>query len=88
MLLLLFTNIFIHIQQPSLRSKNIFIRINGVFLIHDYVYSHLGHIFIHIQRVIFIHIHDRNMVGEMVQNSQKLYSFSIFCAPSLRIIRF
>ena len=27
MLLVLFTNIFIHIQQPSLRSKNVFIRI-------------------------------------------------------------
>ena len=60
---------------------------NGVLLIHDYIYSHLGDVFIHIQRVIFIHIHDRNMVGEMVQNSQSLYSFSIFCAPSLRIIR-
>ena len=60
---------------------------NGVFLIHDYRYSHLGDVFIHIQRVIFIHIHDRNMVGEMVQNSQSLYSFSIFCAALLRIIR-
>ena len=41
---------------------------NGVFLIHDYRYSHLGDVFIHIQRVIFIHILDRYMVGEMVQN--------------------
>ena len=48
---------------------------NGVFLFRDYVYSHLGHVFIHIQRVIFVHIHDSK------------YSFSIFCAASLRIIR-
>ena len=32
MLLLLFTNIFIHIRQPSLCSRNIF-TFNGVFLI-------------------------------------------------------
>ena len=48
---------------------------NGVFLFRDYVFSHLGHVFIHIQRVIFVHIHDSK------------YSFSIFCAASLRIIR-
>ena len=40
MLLFLFTNIYIHIQQPSLRPRNIFI---------------------HIQRAIFVHIHDRNI---------------------------
>ena len=48
---------------------------NGVFLIHDYIYSHSEDVFIHIQRVIFVHIHDSK------------YSFSMFCAPSLRIIR-
>ena len=47
-LLLLFTNIFIHIQQPSLRSKNIFTYSHlTVYLIHDYIYSHLGDVFIH-----------------------------------------
>ena len=67
MLLLLFTNIFIHIQQLSLHSRNIFSHIifilftfNGVFLIHDYIYSHLRDVFIHIQRLIFVHIHDGN----------------------------
>ena len=34
---------------------------NGIFLIHDYMCSHLRDVFIHIQRVIFIHIHDRNI---------------------------
>ena len=33
----------------------------GVFLIHDYICSHLRDVFIHIQRAIFIHIHDRNI---------------------------
>ena len=33
----------------------------GVFLIHDYICSHLRDVFIHIQRVIFIYIHDRNI---------------------------
>ena len=32
-----------------------------VFLIHDYICSHLRDVFIHIQRVISIHIHDRNI---------------------------
>ena len=35
--------------------------LNDVFLIHEYIYSHLRDIFIHIQRVIFVHIHDRNI---------------------------
>ena len=30
---------------------------NGVFLIHDYIYPHLRDVFIHIQCVIFVHIH-------------------------------
>ena len=33
----------------------------SVFLIHDYICSHLRDVFIHIQHVIFIHIHDRNI---------------------------
>ena len=33
---------------------------NDVFLIHEYINSHLRDIFIHIQPVIFVHIHDRN----------------------------
>ena len=32
-----------------------------VFLIHDYICSHLRDVFIHIQRVISIHIQDRNI---------------------------
>ena len=32
-----------------------------VFLIHDYICSHLRDDFIHIQRAISIHIHDRNI---------------------------
>ena len=55
MLLLLFMNIFIHIQQKYLFT------FTGVFLIHYYICSHLRDVFIHIQRVIFIHIHDRNI---------------------------
>ena len=47
-----------------------------VFLIHDYICSHLRDVLIHIQRVIFIHIHDRN-----------IHQFNIFCAQPLRIIR-
>ena len=34
---------------------------NAVIVIHDYIYSHLRDVFIHIQRVIFVHIHDRNI---------------------------
>ena len=34
---------------------------NDVFLIHEFIYSHLRDIFIHIQRVICVHIHDRNI---------------------------
>ena len=57
-----FMNIFIHIQQLSLHSRNIFIiTFSGVSLIHEYIYSHLRDIVIHIQRVIFVHIHDRNI---------------------------
>ena len=37
---------------------------NYVFPIHDYTYSHLRDVFIHIQRVIFIQIHDRNIHSE------------------------
>ena len=33
----------------------------GVFLVHDYICSHLRDVLIHIQRVIFIHIHYRNI---------------------------
>ena len=32
----------------------------GVFLIHDFICSHLRDVFVRIQRVIFIHIQDRN----------------------------
>ena len=61
MLLLLFTNIFIHIQQPSYVQEIYLFTFSGVFLIHDYIYLHLRDVFIHIQRVKFVHIHDRNI---------------------------
>ena len=44
-LLLLLTNIFIHIQQLSFYSRNIFI--------HEYIHSHLRDVFIHIQRFMY-----------------------------------
>ena len=34
---------------------------NVVIIIHKYIYSRLQDVFIHIQRFIFIHIHDRNI---------------------------
>ena len=61
MLLLLFTNMFIHIQQPNLHLRNIFIHIYRCIFIYDYICSHLRDVLIHIQRVISIYIHDRNI---------------------------
>ena len=67
--------IFIHIQCSYWYSRiYLFTFSNGiyiqeiylftftcVFLIHDYIYWHLRDVFIHIQRVISIHIHDRTI---------------------------
>ena len=60
MLLLLFMNIFIHIQQPNLHSRNIFIHIYRC-VSYSRLYLLTRDVLIHIQRVIFIHIHDRNI---------------------------
>ena len=64
--------IFIHIQCCYCYSRiylftsnnRVYVRFtfNGVFLIHDYIKSHLRRdVFIHIQRVIFVHVQDRNI---------------------------
>ena len=67
--------IFIHIQCSYCYSRIYLFTFNNriyiqeiylftftcVFLIHDYICSHLRDVFIHIQRVISIHIHDRNI---------------------------
>ena len=75
MLLLLFTNIFIHFQQPNLHSRNIFI--------HIYRCISCSRLYLltftrcpHSHSTCYIHSH-----------SLSKYSFSIFCAPPLRIIR-
>ena len=63
----------IYIQKISLLT------FTSVFLIHDYICSHLRDVFIHIQRVAFIHIHDRNI--------HSAFSAHHFCAsvgPSCR----
>ena len=61
MLLLLFTNIFIHIQQLIYIKEIYLFTFYDVFLFQEYIYSHLRDIFIHIQPVIFVHIHDQNI---------------------------
>ena len=67
--------IFIHIQCSYCYSRIYLFTFNNriyiqeiylftftcVFLIHNYICSHLRDVFIHIQRVISIHIHDRNI---------------------------
>ena len=67
--------IFIHIQCSYRYSRIYLVTFNNriyiqeiylftftcVFLIHDYICSHLRDVFIQIQRVISIHIHDRNI---------------------------
>ena len=63
--------IFIHIQCSYWYSRIYLFTFNNrnhdlftftcVFSIHDYICSHLRDVSIHIQRVISIHIHDRNI---------------------------
>ena len=67
MLLLVFTNIFIHNQQPNLHSRNIFIHI---YLCISYSRLYL---------LTFTRCLHSN------STSYSHYSFSIFCAPPLRI---
>ena len=73
MLLLIFTNIFSHIQQPNLHSKNIFI--------HIYLYISYSRLYLltftrcfHSHSTSYIHSHSRSK-----------YSVNIFCASPLRI---
>ena len=58
--LLLFTNTFIHIHRFYIEELYLF-TFNGVFRIQDYNCAHLRDIFIHIRRVMFVHIYDRNI---------------------------
>ena len=53
--------ICIHIQCSYWYSRIYLFTFTCVFLIHDYICSHLRDVFIHIQRIISIHIHDRNI---------------------------
>ena len=53
--------IHIHIQCCYWCSRIYLFTFTGVFLIYDYICSHLRDVFIHIQCVAFIHIHDRNI---------------------------
>ena len=79
-LLLLLMNIFIHIQQLSLHSRNIFVYIKQhTSYSRIYLLTFTGCI-IHIQWLISVHIHDPNI--DCVE-----YSFNIFCALPLCIIR-
>ena len=60
LLLLIYSHVFnnqIYIQEIDLHVFTF----TGVFLIHDYIYSHLQDVLIHIYRVIFTHIHDQNI---------------------------
>ena len=75
MLLLLFTNIFIHIQQPNLHSRNIFI----------HIYRCLSYSRLYL--LTYMRCLDSHSTCYIHSHSQSKYSFSIFCAPPLRIIR-
>ena len=73
MLLLIFTNIFIHIQQPNLHSRNIFIHIYlCISYSRLYLLTFTRRLYSH--STSYIHSH-----------SWSKYSFNIFCASSLRI---
>ena len=65
MLLLLFTkSIYLFTFNNRIYIRDIYLfTFTGapVFLIHNHMCSHLRDVFIHIQRVIFIDIHDRNI---------------------------
>ena len=73
MLLLIFTNIFIHIQQPNLHSRNIFIHIY-LCISYSRLYLLTFTRCLHSHSTSYIHSHSRSK-----------YSFNIFCAPPLRI---
>ena len=73
MLLLIFTNIFIHIQQPNLHSRNIFIHIY-LCISYSRLYLLTFTRCLHSHSTSYIHSHSRSK-----------YSFNIFCASPLRI---
>ena len=73
MLLLIFTNIFSHIQQPNLHSRNIFIHIY-LCISYSRLYLLTFTRCLHSHSTSYIHSHSRSK-----------YSFNIFCASSLRI---
>ena len=73
MLLLVFTNIFIHIQQPNLHSRNIFIHI---YLCISYSRLYL---------LTFARCPHSHSTSYIHSHSLSKYSFSIFCVPPLRI---
>ena len=64
MLYLLFTNIFIHIQQLSSYSRNIFILIEQHISYSRKYLLTFTDVYIHIQRFIFVHIHNRDIVSK------------------------
>ena len=72
-LLLIFTNIFIHIQQPNLHSRNIFIHIYQC-ISYSRLYLLTFTRCLHSHSTSYIHSHSRSK-----------YSFNIFCASPLRI---
>ena len=73
MLLLMFTNIFIHIQQPNLHSRNIFMHIY-LCISYPRLYLLTFTRCLHSHSTSYIHSHSRSK-----------YSFNIFCASPLRI---
>ena len=73
MLLLIFTNIFIHIQQPNLHSRNIFIHIY-LCISYSRLYLLTFTRCLHSHSTSYIHSHSRSK-----------YSFNNFCASPLRI---
>ena len=73
MLLLIFTNIFIHIQQPNLHSRNIFIHIY-LCISYSRLYLLTFTRCLHSHSTSYIHSHSRSK-----------YSVNIFCASPLRI---
>ena len=78
--------IFIHIQCSYWYSRmylftfNTWIYIQKIFIIH-YICSYLRDVFIHIQRVISIHIHDRN-----IQSAFSAHHLCTSFSPSLTIL--
>ena len=74
MLLLIFTNIFIHTQQPNLHSKNIFI--------HIYLSISYSRLYL----LTFTRcLHSHSSTSYIHSHSRSKYSVNIFCASPLRI---